>query len=256
MAKISWGGGALLAPVPPALVTCGTLDAPAVLTVAWTGILNTRPPRTYISVRPERASFPIIKERGEFAVNLAPASLARAVDLCGCTSGRTTDKFARAGLTPEAAQQIAAPLLAECPVSLECRVFDTRALGSHVVFFADIVAVDVEEALIDAAGRLCLERAGLLAYAHGEYFALGQKVGSFGFAVRKKPLAGAAGGARKAGPVAGSRPPRAVGRAAGGSAKTDAGKATAGPAHGRKKGAAPGRPAAAPPPRGRKPKKQ
>ena len=186
MSKMTWRGGTLLAPVPPALVSCGTLEEPAVLTVAWTGTLNTRPPRTYVSIRPERNSYPMIKQRGEFVINLAPAALARAVDLCGCKSGRAADKFALAHLTPAAASAVSAPLIAECPVSRECRVFQVVPLGSHDMFLADIVAVDVEEALVDAAGKLHLDKADLLAYAHGEYFRLGAKVGSFGFSVRKK----------------------------------------------------------------------
>jgi len=187
MSKIAWNPGALLAPVPPTLVSCGTLAAPAVLTVAWAGTLNTKPPRTYISVRPTRHSYPILKETGEFVINLPPASLVRAVDLCGCKTGAAVDKFALAGLTAAMASKVAAPLIEECPLCLECRVFDTVLLGSHEMFLADIVAVDVDEALVDDGGRLHLDRAGLLAYAHGEYFALGAKVGSFGFSVRKKP---------------------------------------------------------------------
>jgi len=187
MSKIAWNPGTLLAPVPPTLVSCGTLAAPAVLTVAWAGTLNTKPPRTYNSVRPTRHSYPILKETGEFVINLPPASLVRAVDLCGCKTGATADKFALAGLTAAPASKVAAPLIDDCPLCLECRVFDTVLLGSHEMFLADIVAVDVDEKLVDDAGRLHLDRAGLLAYAHGEYFALGAKVGSFGFSVRKKP---------------------------------------------------------------------
>lgn len=186
MAKKALGAGALLAPVPPALVSCGSLEKPAVLTVGWTGILNTRPPRTYISVRPQRNSYPILCETGEFVINLPPARLVRAVDLCGCKSGRQLDKFRLAGLTAAAATAVSAPQIAECPISLECRVFDRVLLGSHEMFLADILAVEVEEALLDPAGRLRVDRADLLAYAHGEYFRLGEKVGSFGFSVRKK----------------------------------------------------------------------
>lgn len=186
MQKEIWPGGALLAPVPPALVSCGSVEAPAVLTVGWTGIVNTRPPRTYVSIRPERNSYPIIKERGEFVINLPSARLVRAVDLCGCRSGRQLDKFALAHLTPAPASAVAAPLIAECPVSLECRVFQSILLGSHEMFLADILAVQVDAALLDEAGRLCLEKADLLAYAHGGYFALGKQLGSFGYSVRKK----------------------------------------------------------------------
>ena len=186
MEKEIWPGGALLAPVPPALVSCGSVEKPAVLTVGWTGIVNTRPPRTYVSIRPERNSYPIIKESGEFVINLPPARLARAVDFCGCRSGRQVDKFALAHLTAVPASAVGAPLIAECPVSLECRVFQSIPLGSHEMFLADILAVQVDAALLDDAGRLCLERADLLAYAHGGYFRLGEQLGSFGYSVRKK----------------------------------------------------------------------
>jgi len=187
MSKISWGGGALLAPVPPALVTCGTMSKPNVLTIAWTGTLNTIPPKTYISVRPERFSYPIIRESGEFVINLPTAALVRPVDLCGVKSGKDVDKFALTGLTPAEASKVACPLIAESPLALECRVTDVVELGSHHMFVADIVAVDVEESLVDSRGKLHLDQAGLLAYAHGEYFALGKKLGSFGYSVRKKP---------------------------------------------------------------------
>ena len=187
MGKITWNGGALLAPVPPALVTCGTMESPNILTVAWTGILNTIPPKTYISVRPERFSYDRIKQGGQFAINLPTAPLVRAVDLCGVRSGRDIDKFALAGLTAEPATRIECPLVVESPLALECKVTDVVPLGSHHMFLADIVAVDVEETLIDAAGKLHLDKAGLITYAHGEYFELGKKLGSFGYSVRKKP---------------------------------------------------------------------
>ena len=187
MSKIVWGGGALLAPVPPALVTCGTMTRPGVLTIAWTGTLNTIPPKTYISVRPERFSYDLIREQGEFVINLPTADLVRAVDLCGVKSGRDVDKFALAGLTPGESAKVACPLILECPLALECRVTDRVELGSHHMFLADIVAVDVEDRLVDSRGKLHLDRAGLLAYAHGEYFALGKKLGSFGYSVRRKP---------------------------------------------------------------------
>ena len=187
MSKQVWKGSALVAPVPPALVTCGTVEQPNVLTVAWTGILNTVPPKTYISVRPQRFSYPLIEKSRAFVINLPTAALVRAVDFCGVRSGRDTDKFAAAGLTAVPASQLACPLIEESPLSLECRVTDIVPLGTHHMFLADIVAVDVESSLIDHAGKLHLDRAGLLAYAHGEYFALGRKLGSFGYSVRKKP---------------------------------------------------------------------
>ena len=186
MGKVSWGGGTLLAPVPPALVTCGTMEHPNVLTIAWTGIINTIPAKTYISVRPERYSYPMIEETGEFAINLPTAALVRAVDLCGVKSGRNLNKFELTGLTPVAAAKVSCPILEESPLSLECRVVEKIPLGSHDMFLAEIVAMDVNEELLDKNGKLHLDRAGLLAYAHGEYFELGKKLGSFGYSVRKK----------------------------------------------------------------------
>ncbi|MGI6030186.1 MAG: flavin reductase family protein [Eubacteriales bacterium] len=187
MSKITWRGGTLLAPVPPVLVTCGTMERPNLLTIGWTGILSTIPPRTYISVRPERYSHSLIRESGEFVINLTTASMVWATDLCGVKSGREIDKFALCGLTPQPASQVSCPMLQESPLSLECRVQQVIPLGSHDMFLADIVAVNVEESLVDSAGKLHLDKAGLLAYAHGEYFELGKKLGSFGYSVRKKP---------------------------------------------------------------------
>ncbi len=185
-AKLSWKGGALLGPLPPALVTCGTMEHPNVLTVAWTGIINTIPSRAYISVRPSRYSYPLIRDSGEFVINLTTAQLVRAADFCGVRSGRDCDKFALCGLTPEPSTQVACPQLAQSPVSLECRVIQVIPLGSHDMFLADIVAVNVDPQYVDAEGKLCLDRCGLAAYAHGEYFELGRKLGSFGYSVRKK----------------------------------------------------------------------
>lgn len=186
MSKLVWKGGALVAPVPPCMVTCGTAEKPNVLTVAWTGIINTHPPKTYISVRPSRHSYGLIKESGEFVINLTTASLVRAADWCGVHTGAKVDKFQRCGLHAEPASAVSAPLLTESPLSLECRVTDVIPLGTHHMFLADIVAVDVDESLVDGEGRLCLDRAHLAAFAHGEYFELGRKLGSFGFSVKKK----------------------------------------------------------------------
>ena len=186
MSKIVWKGGALLAPTPHSMVTCGTMEKPNVLTVAWTGIINTAPPKTYISVRPCRYSYPMIRESGEFVVNLTTAEMIRAADWCGVHTGAKVDKFARCNLHTEAASQVAAPLLSESPLALECRVTDMIPLGTHHMFLADIVAVDVDERLLDERGKLHLERAHLAAFAHGEYFELGKRLGAFGFSVRKK----------------------------------------------------------------------
>ena len=197
--KITWKGSAQLSPVPPVLVTCAqkgyraaeNADAAAgpranVLTVAWTGIINSQPPKTYISVRPERFSYDIIRESGEFALNLTTVPMVRAVDYCGVRSGREVDKFQACHLGIRPASAIACPILEDSPLSLECRVFEVMHLGSHDMFLADIVAVDVNEELIGPDGRLHLEHSGLIAYSHGEYFALGKKLGSFGYTVAKR----------------------------------------------------------------------
>lgn len=186
MSKIKLKGGALLAPVPAVLVSCGSIEKPNVFTVAWTGITNTQPPKTYISVRKSRFSYDLIKESGEFAINLTTASMVKAVDFCGVRSGRDIDKFAHCGLDAAEASEISAPLVAQSPLSIECRVTDRIELDTHDMFLADIVCVSAEESLIDPNGRLMLDRADLMAYCHGEYFTLGKKIGKFGFSVQKK----------------------------------------------------------------------
>ena len=185
MGKVTWKGSALLAPAPAVLVTCGTVEKPNVLTVAWTGIACTRPPVTYISLRPERFSYPLIRQAGEFVINLTTRELVRAVDFCGVRSGKEFDKFALCGLTAQPCEKVAAPMLAESPLSLECKVAQVIPLGSHDLFLAEIVAVHAEESLLDAGGKLHLDKSGLLAYAHGAYYGLGPCLGTFGFSVRK-----------------------------------------------------------------------
>ena len=186
MEKVQWKGGALLAPVPPVMVSCGTMEESNIITVAWTGLINTIPPKTYISVRPSRHSYGIIKESGEFAINLTPASLVRTADFCGIYTGRKVDKFTRCALTKEPSFSLACPLIGESPLSLECRVTEIIPLGTHDMFLADIVGVAVDAALLDKEGKLHIERAGLAAFAHGEYYELGKRIGTFGFSVRKK----------------------------------------------------------------------
>lgn len=186
MPKVAWKGGALLAPVPPVLVSCGTMKKPNLLTIAWTGIINTQPPKTYISVRPTRYSYNLIKSSGEFVINLTTAELVRAADFCGVRSGKDFDKFALMGLTPQEATKVSSPMLEQSPVSLECRVTEIIPMGSHDMFISDIVAVNIDPQYIDKDGKLHLERCSLAAYAHGEYYGLGKKLGSFGFSVRKK----------------------------------------------------------------------
>ena len=186
MAKLQWKPGTLLAPAPPALVSCGTMEAHNVLTAAWTGIVCSEPPMTYVSIRPERYSHHMILERGEFVINLPTESLVRAVDWCGVKSGRDVDKFDAMHLTAEPAAKVGTVLLAESPVNLECKVTQVVPLGSHDLFLAEVVAVDVDERLLDENGKLCLGKAKLIVYSHGDYLALGRKLGSFGYSVRKK----------------------------------------------------------------------
>ena len=186
MGKVVWNGGALTAPVPAVMVTCGDMDHANIITIGWTGILSTIPPKTYISVRPKRYSYHIIKEKKEFVINLTPAVLAKKADYCGIYTGEKVDKFERCGFTKEPASKVSAPLIAESPLSLECKVSQILPLGSHDMFIADIVAVDVDTSLIDRDGKLHLDRAGLCAYAHGEYFELGKKIGAIGFSTHKK----------------------------------------------------------------------
>lgn len=183
--KQVWKGCVMTAPVPPVMVTVGDMENSNIITVAWTGTVNTKPPMTYISVRPQRYSYNIIKERGEFAVNLTPVPLIKKADFCGIYTGAKVDKFAKCGFTKEAASQISAPLIAECPIAMECKVRQMIPLGTHDMFLAEIVAVDVDEKLIDKSGKLRLDKANLAAFSHGEYFSLGQKIGDFGFSVRK-----------------------------------------------------------------------
>lgn len=186
MAKIHWKGSTLLAPLPPMMVSCGSMEKPNIITVAWTGILNTIPPKTYISVRPQRYSYNLIKESGVFTINLTPTHLIRAADYCGMYTGAKVDKFAKCSLTAQAGINVSCPSIAECPISLECRVSDIVSLGTHDMFIADIVTVSVDEGLLDEKGKLCLERAKLAAFAHGEYYEVGKSIGKFGFSAVKK----------------------------------------------------------------------
>jgi flavin reductase (DIM6/NTAB) family NADH-FMN oxidoreductase RutF len=185
MAKVTWRGGALISPLPPTMVTCGDMENSNIITIGWTGITNTIPPKTYISVRPSRHSHAIIKEKGEFIINLTPSNLVKEADYCGIYTGKKVDKFAKCGLSKQEAKEIGCPIIAESPMALECKVKDIIPLGTHDMFLAEIVAVDVDEKLLDKDGKLCLDRVKLTSYAHGEYFELGKKIGKFGFSTAK-----------------------------------------------------------------------
>lgn len=183
--KTKFKGSSILSPVPAVIVTCGTVDKPNALTIGWTGTINSIPPKTYISVRPERYSYNIIKESGEFVINLTTEELVKATDYLGVRSGKNEDKLKNLGLTVSPASEVSAPLLDASPVSIECRVCDSVLLGSHEMFIADVLAIHVADEIIDGNGKICLDKAHLIAYAHGEYFALGKKLGSFGYSVKK-----------------------------------------------------------------------
>lgn len=186
MDRVKWKGAALVAPVPPTMVTCAYGENQNVFTVAWTGIINTQPPKTYISVRPTRYSYDLIKNSGEFVINLTTASMVRNADRCGTYTGRKFDKFDRFGIKKHNSFEVSCPSLADSPVCLECRVTDIIELGTHHMFLADIVCVSVDENIIDSDGKLRLDKANLAAYVHGDYYSLGKRIGSFGYSVRKK----------------------------------------------------------------------
>ena len=185
MARRSFKAGTLTAPLPPVMVTVGDMESSNIITIGWTGILSTIPPRTYISVRPERYSYKLLKEKGEFVINLTTREQARAVDYAGIYTGAKVDKFAATGLTKVESREVSPPTIGESPLALECRVVEVIPMGTHDVFISDIVSVSCDESIIDKDGKIRLDKANLLAYAHGEYFALGEKLGSFGFSTKK-----------------------------------------------------------------------
>lgn len=186
MARKNFKAGTLEAPLPAVMVSVGDMENANILTIAWTGILSSDPPRTYISVRPSRYSHKILTEKKEFVINLTTESLAWATDYVGIYTGAKVDKFEKCKLTKAKSEKVSAPTIAEAPIALECRVFDVINSGTHDIFMADIVNVSCDEKLLDKDGRICFERAGLIAYSHGEYYVLGKKVGRFGFSTDKK----------------------------------------------------------------------
>ena len=183
--RCSLSPGALTAPIPPAMVTVGDAENFNVLTVAWTGILATVPPKTYISVRPSRHSHGILRDKKDFVINLPSADMARTVDYVGIYTGAKVDKFKKCNLTAVPSEKVSAPTIAECPIALECRVTEILPMGSHDVFVADILSVSCKEEIMDSEGKMHFERANLLAYAHGEYYSLGERLGRFGFSTDK-----------------------------------------------------------------------
>lgn len=186
MTKTTWKAGTMIYPLPAVMVTSGTMEKPNVFTAAWTGVINSEPAMTYVSIRPSRYSHELIEQNGEFVINLTTQDLLHAADFCGVKSGRDTDKFAETGMTPMPCKFVKAPQIAQSPVSVECKVTEIKKLGSHDMFIAEILAVDVDDSLLDDAGKLALEKCGLVAFCHGGYYGLGEQIGTFGFSVAKK----------------------------------------------------------------------
>jgi flavin reductase (DIM6/NTAB) family NADH-FMN oxidoreductase RutF len=188
MSRQIWKPGNMLYPLPAVMVSTGDKEGNKnILTVAWTGTICTNPAMVYISVRPERYSYQMIKDTGEFVINLTTEKLTKAADYCGVRSGRDVDKWKDTGLTPGKPESLKhAPIIEECPVSIECRVTEIKELGSHHMFLAEVKAVQVDDAYMNKAGKFELNKTGLLAYSHGEYLGLGKSLGTFGYSVRKK----------------------------------------------------------------------
>lgn len=186
MAREIWKAGTFIYPLPAVLVTSGNMENSNILTVAWTGIINTNPAMCYISVRPERFSYNIIKESGEFIINLTNERLAYATDWCGVRSGAKFDKFKEMNLTKEKAKFVKCPIIKESPVAVECKVREIKELGSHHMIIAEVLSIDAEKKYIDENGAFDISKCDLIAYSNGNYYSLGRKIGRFGFSVEKK----------------------------------------------------------------------
>lgn len=187
MGKQTWKPGNMLYPLPAVMVSVSDREGnDNIITVAWAGTVCTNPPMVSISVRPERYSYHMIKETGEFVINLTNKKLAFATDYCGVKSGREVDKFKEMHLTKEQAEKVKVPLIKESPVNIECKVRECKELGSHHMFLADVLAVHVDEAYMKENGKFDLNAADLITYSHGEYFLLGEKLGKFGYSIEKK----------------------------------------------------------------------
>lgn len=186
MAKQIWKPGNMLYPLPAVMVSVADKEGnPNIITVAWAGTVCTNPPMVSISVRPERYSYHMIEETGEFVINLTTEKLAYATDYCGVRSGRDVDKFKELHLTPEKAEHVSAPLIGESPVNIECRVVKKETPGSHHIFLAEVKAVHVDDAYMDQKGRFALEKTDPIVYVHGQYYSLGRLLGTFGYSVKK-----------------------------------------------------------------------
>ncbi len=185
MSKVTWKPGTFLYPLPVVMVSCGTMEESNIITVAWTGIINTDPAMVYISVRPTRHSYNIIKESGEFVINLTTKDLTYATDWCGVKTGAQVDKFKEMHLTKEKAKFVKCPMIKESPVSVECKVKEIKELGSHHMFVAEVLGINADEKYIDEKGAFDISKCDLITYANGKYFSLGKKIGKFGYSVQK-----------------------------------------------------------------------
>ena len=185
MSKVTWKPGTFLYPLPAVMVSCGTMENSNIITVAWTGIINTDPAMVYISVRPSRYSYNLIKENGEFVINLTNKDLAYATDWCGVKTGAKVDKFKEMHLNKEEGKFVKCPMIKECPVSVECKVKEVRKLGSHHMFVGEVLAINADEKYIDENGAFDISKCDLIAYSNGNYYSLGKKIGRFGFSVQK-----------------------------------------------------------------------
>ena len=188
MSKTILKGATLLAPLPVVMVSAGDYDKANIITVAWTGTICSDPPRVYVSIRHDRYSYALIKRSGEFVINFTTERLLAACDYCGIRSGRDMDKFAEMKLTKQTAAQVSAPIIAESPVNMECKVFDVLNLGSHDMFLADVVAVHVDDDIM-TDGKIDYRKARLVNYQHGDYYATGRHLGRFGYAAQRKFIA-------------------------------------------------------------------
>ncbi len=186
MAKVTWKPGTFIYPLPVIMVSCGTMEKSNIITVAWTGILNTNPATVYISVRPSRYSYNLIKEQKEFVINLTTRNLVKATDWCGVKTGEKVDKFKEMHLHKEKAKYVKCPMIKESPVSIECKVKQIKELGSHHMFIAEVLAINADDAYINEKGAFDISKCDLISYANGHYYALGKKLGKFGFSVQKK----------------------------------------------------------------------
>ena len=186
MSKVTWKAGTFVYPIPAVMVSCGTMEKSNIITVAWTGIINTNPAMVYISVRPERYSYHLIKEQKEFVINLTTEKLAYPTDWCGVKSGNKVDKFKEMNLHKEKSEFVNCPMIKESPVSIECKVKEIKELGSHHMFIAEVLAIHASKEYIDEKGAFDISKCHLIAYANGGYYTLGKKIGKFGYSVCKK----------------------------------------------------------------------